>query len=35
MFARGAEPGRVRMWSYDEEEEDFTRGIDRTNTFNI
>ncbi|KLO19216.1 PigN-domain-containing protein [Schizopora paradoxa] len=25
MFARGAEPGRVRMWSYDEDDEDFTK----------
>lgn len=26
MFARGAEPGRVHTWSYDEEDEDFTKG---------
>ncbi|OSX56657.1 hypothetical protein POSPLADRAFT_1076538 [Postia placenta MAD-698-R-SB12] len=25
MFARGATPGRVDMWSYDEDEEDFTK----------
>lgn len=26
MFARGATPGRVEMWCYDEEDEDFTKG---------
>lgn len=26
MFSRGADPGRVKTWSYDEEDEDFTRG---------
>lgn len=26
MFARGAIPGKVETWSYDEEDEDFTRG---------
>ncbi|KAF8165903.1 Phosphatidylinositolglycan class N-domain-containing protein [Crassisporium funariophilum] len=25
MFARGAVPGRVKTWSYDEDEEDFTK----------
>ena len=28
MFARGAEPGRVRTWMYNEEDEDFTRGME-------
>jgi len=26
MFARGATPGKVRTWSYNWEEEDFTKG---------
>ncbi|KAJ7146305.1 PigN-domain-containing protein [Mycena epipterygia] len=26
MFARGATPGKVMSWSYDEDEEDFTKG---------
>lgn len=26
MFARGATPGTVRTWSYNEEDEDFTKG---------
>jgi len=26
MFARGASPGKVKTWSYDEDEEDFTKG---------
>jgi GPI ethanolamine phosphate transferase 1 len=26
MFSRGAVPGRVRTWSYAEEDEDFTKG---------
>lgn len=26
MFSRGATPGRVKTWSYDEDEEDFTKG---------
>jgi len=26
MFAHGATAGKVKMWSYQEEEEDFTRG---------
>ena len=26
MFARGATPGKVEMWCYDEDEEDFTKG---------
>lgn len=26
MFARGATPGKVKTWSYNEEEEDFTKG---------
>jgi hypothetical protein len=26
MFARGATPGKVKTWSYDEDEEDFTKG---------
>ena len=29
MFARGAVPGRVMTWSYDEDDEDFTRGVSR------
>lgn len=28
MFARGATPGKVRTWCYDEELEDFTAGKD-------
>jgi GPI ethanolamine phosphate transferase 1 len=27
MFARGATPGKVHTWSYDEDEEDFTKGM--------
>ena len=27
MFARGATPGKVEMWCYDEDEEDFTKGM--------
>ena len=27
MFAQGATPGKVDMWSYHEDEEDFTKGI--------
>jgi phosphatidylinositol glycan class N len=26
MFAQGATPGKVDTWSYDEEDEDFTKG---------
>lgn len=26
MFSRGATPGKVKTWSYDEEDEDFTKG---------
>jgi hypothetical protein len=26
MFARGASPGKVDMWMYDEDDEDFTKG---------
>lgn len=26
MFAKGATPGKVKTWCYDEDEEDFTRG---------
>jgi len=26
MFSRGATPGKVKMWTYDEEDEDFTKG---------
>jgi hypothetical protein len=26
MFSRGAIPGKVKTWSYDEEDEDFTKG---------
>jgi len=26
MFARGAVPGKVKTWSYAEEDEDFTKG---------
>ena len=26
MFAKGASPGKVKTWSYDEDEEDFTKG---------
>ena len=29
MFARGATPGKVEMWCYDEDEEDFTKGACR------
>jgi hypothetical protein len=32
MFSRGATPGKVEMWCYDEEDEDFTKGnIGRAN----
>ena len=27
MFSHGATPGKVKMWCYDEEDEDFTKGI--------
>lgn len=27
MFAKGATPGKVDMWCYDEDEEDFTKGM--------
>ena len=27
MFACGATPGKVETWSYDEDEEDFTKGL--------
>lgn len=27
MFARGAIPGKVKTWCYDEDEEDFTKGL--------
>ncbi|KAG1751768.1 Phosphatidylinositolglycan class N-domain-containing protein [Suillus lakei] len=27
MFAQGATPGKVEAWSYDEEDEDFTKGM--------
>lgn len=27
MFARGATPGKVKTWCYDEDDEDYTRGI--------
>lgn len=27
MFARGATPGKVKTWSYNEEDEDFTKGV--------
>jgi phosphatidylinositol glycan class N len=27
MFARGATPGKVKTWCYNEEDEDFTKGI--------
>jgi phosphatidylinositol glycan class N len=27
MFARGAVPGRVKTWMYDEDDEDFTKGM--------
>jgi phosphatidylinositol glycan class N len=26
MFSRGAAPGKVMTWSYNEEDEDFTKG---------
>lgn len=26
MFARGATPGKVKEWSYHEDDEDFTKG---------
>lgn len=27
MFAQGATPGKVDMWCYHEDEEDFTKGL--------
>lgn len=27
MFSQGATPGKVLTWSYNEEDEDFTKGI--------
>ncbi|KAL1729115.1 Phosphatidylinositolglycan class N-domain-containing protein [Schizophyllum commune] len=33
MFARGAEPGRVHTWSYDEEDEDFTKDATTLDTW--
>lgn len=27
MFARGAVPGRVKTWMYNEDDEDFTKGM--------
>ncbi|KAL1705153.1 Phosphatidylinositolglycan class N-domain-containing protein [Schizophyllum commune] len=33
MFARGAEPGRVHTWSYDEEDEDFTKDATALDTW--
>jgi hypothetical protein len=27
MFSKGALPGKVDMWVYNEEDEDFTKGI--------
>jgi phosphatidylinositol glycan class N len=27
MFSKGASPGKVKTWSYDEDEEDFTKGV--------
>ena len=27
MFARGATPGKVKTWCYDEDAEDFTKGM--------
>ena len=27
MFSRGATPGKVMTWCYDEDEEDFTKGL--------
>ena len=36
MFARGATPGKVEMWCYDEDEEDFTKGMSlRTHAYTI
>ena len=29
IFAHGAIPGRIRTWSYDEDDEDFTKGAYR------
>lgn len=34
MFSRGATPGKVRTWCYDEELEDFTAGKDAHSTAN-
>lgn len=28
MFAKGAIPGKVKTWCYDEDEEDFTKGTE-------
>ncbi|KAL1739472.1 phosphatidylinositol glycan class N, partial [Schizophyllum fasciatum] len=33
MFARGASPGRVHTWSYDEEDEDFTKDATSLDTW--
>ena len=33
MFARGATPGKVEMWCYDEDEEDFTKGASFSNAY--
>ncbi|KAF9221780.1 PigN-domain-containing protein [Gyrodon lividus] len=33
MFAKGATPGKVRAWSYDEEEEDFTKDATSLDTW--
>ncbi|KAI4518455.1 PigN-domain-containing protein [Schizophyllum commune Loenen D] len=33
MFARGAEPGRVHTWSYDEEDENFTKDATTLDTW--
>ncbi len=30
MFAKGASPGKVKTWSYNEDEEDFTKGVAHT-----
>jgi GPI ethanolamine phosphate transferase 1 len=29
IFAHGATPGRIKTWSYNEEDEDFTKGSDK------
>jgi len=35
MFAQGATPGKVDSWSYDEENEDFTKGKRESSTIQL